>query len=257
MSITKKLVLVLGPIVLLSTSLHIRTAFGDIPLEPINVSYAISSTVNYDGSNGMIDFDVNVTLECEITYNCSVEGQIQPPTETKPATCYLGVSPYSGTLTVDYHIDRPFMSDLDGKRSIPLPQGGQELLGDSPPIEIPIDSVGTLVIIVHGHLLGDVSIASTLHISLEWSTWETHEFDVLCNTPTALLTMETAYNVYFTVTVSLVGFDVASKDSTAKQVSGNPSVEFVIPEFPTMLILPLFMIATLLTVIIYRIKHTP
>jgi hypothetical protein len=32
-------------------------------------------------------------------------------------------------------------------------------------------------------------------------------------------------------------------------------VQYVIPEFPTFLILPLFVIATLLTVIIYRRKH--
>jgi len=31
---------------------------------------------------------------------------------------------------------------------------------------------------------------------------------------------------------------------------------WVIPEFPTFLILPLFMIATLLTVIVYRRKHS-
>jgi len=234
----KKLSLLLSIFVLLY-ALSIRTAFGDMPLESTRVSYVVSSSVSYNGPLEQISFDVDVTLQCETTYNGSVYGEFPSPNEHEPAICHLEVAPYSGILTVDYHIDRPALPDLGGSKSIPLPLRGQYILGDSPSIIIPITvdttPVGTIIIVIHGHLFGDISLNSTHHVSLEWSTWETQELTILSNAPTVLLTMGTTYKVYFTVTVSVGTFDVVTVDSPTKDISGDPSIEYVIPEFPSLI----------------------
>lgn len=193
--------------------------------ESLTVSYSISRNASYTGPLGR-SWDVTVTLESETIYSCSVD-EVQPGT----STCHLNVAPHSGTLTVDYDIHRPVLPPSIGSKSIPLPQGGQELLGDSPPIVIPIDDIGTITIVIHGHLSGDLStnIGSAIPTSLEWSTWETKDTVVSADAETVLLTMETKYSVSFTVTVSVLDFDVVSKDIPLRHVSGNPLAEFVVP----------------------------
>ncbi len=258
MDMSRNLIFILNLFVLLST-LSIKTAFGEmVSLGPTHVSYTVFNSVSYDGPVGQISFDVNVTLECETIYNGSVYGEIPPPSETEPATCLIDVAPYSGTLTTDYHINRPTQPDLDGSKSIPLPLGGQELLGGSPPISIPIvvDTIpiGTITIVIHGYLFGHLSLNSTFYTLLEWSTWETKEFNITSNAPIVLLTLETRYGVAFTVTVSVNSFDVVSVDSPMEEVEGSPSVEYVIPEFPSDLILPLFIIVSLIAVILRKRK---
>ena len=57
-----------------------------------------------------------------------------------------------------------------------------------------------------------------------------------------------------------VTYDIYSDDTTVNMTENKQITltleDFIIPEFPTFLILPLFMIATLLAVIVYRKKHT-
>jgi hypothetical protein len=244
----RKFALVLSLIVLLPAS-SIAIAFGDIPLASTNVTYTVSGTASYDGrSIGQIGFDVNITLEFEANYTYLVDGDFPGS-----ALCYLGVSPYSGTLTVNYQIYRPTMPDLNGSRLILMPQGGQELLGDSPPIAIPIDSSGTIETVIHGHLSGILSLDSRSPTSLEWSTWDIKIINITSNAPIALL-VTTQYAVSFNVTVSMNDFDAVAENVPQKEVSGNPP-EFVIPEIPSLIILPLFMMATLLAVTVYKRKR--
>lgn len=234
-------------LIMLLSPLGIRTAIADVSLASPDVSYKVSYPVSHTGSLGQISFDVNATLECITTYNCSVDGVLPPS-----STCHLNVTPKYGTLTVIYHIHRPIQADIDGSKSVALPQGGQELLGDSPPITYLIDSIGNITIIIHGHLSGNVSVntGSVNPTSLEWSTWTPQDTVVSASVNTVTLTLQTAYKVSFTVTVSILGFDVASEDSTLKTAPGNPFSEFVVPEFPSLIILPLFVITTLLAVYI-------
>ena len=208
-------------ILILVTSV-INVAHAD---ESLTVSYEVSRDVNYAGPLGW-SWDVTVTLECEAIYSCSVD-EAQPGT----STCHLNVAPHSGTLTIDYDIRRSVLPPSIDSKSIPLPQGGQELLGDSPPISIPIDELGTITIVIHGQLSGDLSadIGSANPTSLEWSTWETKDTVVSADAETVLLTMDTKYSVSFTVTVSVLTFDVVSKDIPLEQVSGNPSADFAVP----------------------------
>lgn len=210
--------------VLILTMIPISSALAD---ESVIVSYTASRHVPYDGPIGMIDFDVNVTVEYEVTYDFSVDGDL--PT----STCHLQATPNSGTLTLDYHIDRPIGKDLDGSKSIPM--SGENLLGDSEPIAIPVGGdIGNVTIIIHAHLFANLNpdTGSATPNSLEWSTWGTQDTVISADTETVLLTMETEYKVFFTVTVSIHGFDVASRDSTIKGFPGTPSAEFLIPEFP-------------------------
>ena len=242
---------ILSVIVLLS-SLGIRTVCAEATLQQTDVSYTASRPVIYDGPMGMIDFTVTATLECVVTYNCSATGVLPPS-----STCHLNATPKSATLTVEYHIERPIGSDIDGSQSIPLPvEELSGLLGDSPPIVIPIDTIGTITIVIHGHLVGNLTldIGSADPTSVEWSTWTPQDTVVSASVSTVNLTMATTYQVSFTVTVSIPPFDPVSRDSTVDQVAGEPSHECVIPEFSSLLILPIFMTAILLAVIVYRKK---
>jgi hypothetical protein len=69
------------------------------------------------------------------------------------------------------------------------------------------------------------------------------------------LTLNTTYNVYVTVSVSVSGFNVASRDSDPRQFSGSPSPTFVVPEYPEFIILPLFLAALLLIAIVHKRKE--
>lgn len=244
----RKQILVLSLVLLFV--LVVRIAFADVPLTSTYVSYEASDSVSYYGSPEMVAFDINVRLECEANYTYLVDGDF-PGT----AVCYIGTEPFSGTMSVDYFIHCPMMSDSDGHESIPLPQGGQELIGDSPPIGIPVDSaVGTIEIIIHGLLLGVLSLDSkNSNASMQWSTWNVKNITITANAP-SILSLSTKYNVSFTVNVAITGFDVVSVNTTGIEVLGDP-YEFVIPEFSSFLILPMFMIATLLAVIAYKRKR--
>ena len=215
-------------LVLLLMTSSIGTALAD---ESLRVSYTASRSVSHTAPIGQGSFDMTVTIELEVTYTCSMDGVLPGA-----STCHLNVAPHSGTLTVDYDIEPPIGPDLVGSKSIPLPQGGRELLGDPPPIIIPIDSVGDITIVIHGRLLADLTpdVGSAKPSSLEWSTWETHDTVVSADVENVLLTMDTKYSVSFTVTVSVGVFELPSKSVPVEQFPGNPSAEFVIPEFPTL-----------------------
>lgn len=226
-------------------------AFADVSLASTDVSYTASRRVSHTGSLGQIDFDVNATVQCNTNYSCSTDGVLPPS-----STCHLNVAPKSGTLTVVYHIHRPILRDIDGSKSIPLPLGGQELLGDSPPIAIPIDSYGTITIVIHGRLSASLSVenGSVNPNSLEWSRWGTNDTVVSSSMNKVTLTLDTVYKIYFTVSVSISGFDVARRDSDPGQFSGSPSPAFVVSEYPSFIVPPLFLAVTLVTVIIYGRK---
>lgn len=217
-------------LVLLLMTSSIGTALAD---ESLKVSYTASRSVSHTAPIGQGSFDMTVTIELEVTYTCSVDGVLP-----SASTCHLNAAPHSGTLTVDYHIEPPIGPDLVGSKSIPLPQGGQELLGDPPPISIPIDSAGDIIIVIHGRLLADLTtdLGSTNPSSLEWSTWETQDAVVSADVESVLLTMETNYSVSFTVTVSVGGFESPSKNIPVQQFPGNPTAEFVIPEFSILIV---------------------
>jgi len=247
MSITKKLVLVLGLVALLSASC-IRTAFGDVSIESTTVSYTASRSISYDGPPDMIDFDVTVTLEFRTAYSCSIDGVLP-----SPSTCHLNSTPLSGSLALDYHIDRPDKRDLDGHRSIPLPQGGREVVGHSPPIDVPID-IGTITVEIDGHLRGYLStdVGVVYPDSFMWTSWEGQNVTVYADDEIVRLTMLTTYSVVFTVLVSVDNFPMTGRNSNTYEIEGKPYHVFVIPEIPSSLVLTLFMMATLLAVIVYK-----
>lgn len=149
---------------------------------------------------------------------------------------------------------------MDGFQSIPLPFGGQELLDDSLPIIIPIPlppepPVGTITIVIHGHLFGELNpVPGTADpTSLEWSTWGSEDTVIMAEVETVDLTMETAYNVYFTVTVSVGTFPLANKDThPAAEFPGDPPVIFVIPEFLSQMFFIMSIIATIFIIVIHK-----
>jgi len=220
---------ILKVLALLLMASTINVAFAN---ESLEVSYTASRNVSYTALIGPGSFDVTVTLVLEAIYTSSVDGTLPGA-----STCHMNVAPYSGTLTVGYHIKPPIGPDLDGSKSIPLPQGGQELLGDSPPIIIPIDSTVDVTILIHGCLLADftTNVGSINPHSLQWSTWETQDTLVSASTKNVLLTMETKYSVSFTVTLTVGSFEFPSQNIPVEQFPGDPSAKFVIPEFPTLI----------------------
>ena len=242
----RKLVFALGIMILLS-SLSIGTVFADCKTH-CSVSYTASSSVSH--SRAGYSYNVTVTVVGLTDYNCSVEGDLPPN-----ATCYWTVRPDGGNVTVDYHIERPTGGDIDGSRTKTLPYEGQELLDDLD-IEIPINSIA-ITVTLHGHLFGNLapSAGSVDPDQLEWSTWGTQETIISASVDTVDLDMSTTYSVYFTVCVSVDGFEIGCADSPTVYVEGIPIIDCIIPEFPFLLITPLFMIATLLAATFHRRRH--
>jgi len=220
---------ILGVLALLIMASFIDVAFAD---ESLEVSYTASRSISYTAPIGPGSFDVTVTLVLKVIYTCSVDGVLPGA-----STCHVNVAPYSGTLAVEYHIESPIGPNLDGSESIPLLQGGRELLGDSPPIIIPVDSTADIAILIHGCLLADFSTnaGSINPQSLQWSTWETQDTVVSASTENVLLTMETEYSVSFTVTVTVGSFEFPSQNIPVERFPGDPRASFAIPEFPTLI----------------------
>jgi len=243
----RKLVFALGITILLS-SLGVGTVFADCKTHCF-VSYTASRSVSR--SSGGYSYFVTVTVFGVTNYTCSVDGDL-PPT----ATCHWDVTPNGGSLSVDYRIKRPILPDIVGSRTILLPYEGQELLNDLA-IEIPIGSTATITITLHGHLFGDLtpSIGSVNPDQLEWSTWGTQDTVVSADNDTVDLTMVTIYSVYFTVCVSVGIVEIGCADSSIAEVVGIPIIDCIVPEFPSMLIMPLFMITASLAAIVYKRKQ--
>ena len=137
-----KFVLALA-LIILASSLCIKETFAGVS---VNVSYTASRNVDYTGSLTQISFSITATLNCEVTYNSVIEG----------STCHLNATPSSAQLKIDYHITRRILTDIDGTNTTQLPpQLLSGLIGDSPPILIPIaNGAGTITIIIHGKLIG-------------------------------------------------------------------------------------------------------
>jgi hypothetical protein len=151
------------------------------------------------------------------------------------------VKPGSGTLAVNYTVDRPLLK-RSGSRSVPI--NPTRLLGDSPPIPVYDDGTINITVIIHGHLKGQVTVignGSATPSSVTWSTWETVDITVSANANAQngqIIQVQTAtkYVVYFTVKVELIGIEAFTRDSPAKEVSGSPAIQSnisVIPEFST------------------------
>jgi hypothetical protein len=207
-------------LIILSSSLCIKETFADVPA---NVSYTASRNVSYTGSLTQISFSITATLNCEVTYNNVLEG----------STCHLSATPSSALLTINYHITRRLLADIDGTNSTQLPpQLLSGLVGDSQPIPISIgNGAGTITIVVHGKLIGQnlvVTQGSANPNLVQWSTWAPQNTSISSTNSQVTLKMDTEYDVSFTATVAIVGFDVASKDSTVGQFSGNISPTFAI-----------------------------
>jgi hypothetical protein len=230
------------------------TAFADTFLASSTVTYTATREFNYAGPIGAMDFDINMTLQCETTYINTTDGAL-PPT----SACHLNVTPSSASLTADYHFNRP---SKDGSKTVPLSLNELSgLLGDSPPIPIPIGDppVGTITVVLHGRLMAQnltvTPQGSANPTSLSWSNWTPQDTVIAANSSPVTLQMDTAYELSFTITVSILPFPDVTRDSPSKQYSGNPSPTFVVAEFPSFLVLPLFTVTTLLAVIVYRRKR--
>jgi hypothetical protein len=239
-------------VVIVLSSLNVGTTFAYVSLTSEVVSYTASFPIGYDGRIGQISFDLTMTLTCETNYSTISEG-ILPPS----STVHLNVTPSSATLTVDYHITCPLLPNLNGSNSTVLPTAAlYGLLGDSLPIVIPIESYGTIKIVIHGKLLAEnltaIPQGSVSPTSLNWTTWTPHDTVVSAEVSSVTLKMDTAYDTYFTVTVSILGFDVVSVDSPSKEFSGTPAPAFTIPELLSKHIIPLLMIAFLLLTTVNR-----
>lgn len=248
----KKSMIVLGLVILLS-SLGIKTALADVSLASTDVSYTASRSVSYAGAFNEISFEVNATLQCATTYSCSPSGV--PPSSS---TCHLSVTPNSALLTIDYHIKRYLQSDLNGTKPIQLSiEQLSGLVGNSPsPIVIPVDSAGTIAIVIHGKLIGQnltvTPQGSANPNAVQWLDWTTQDTVISSANSRVTLEMDTAYEVSFAVTVLIPPFAEVSQDSLLQQCSGNVPPTFVIPEFPSLIMLTIFMLATLLAVTVYK-----
>jgi hypothetical protein len=182
------------------------------------------------------DVDASVNVTCAVAYSCT-DGTIQPD-----KTCVYSVkaSPGSGTLTVDYAVDRPLLK-RSGSPSVPI--NPEWLIGDSPPITVYDDGAVRITVTIHGQIAGNVSLTgngSATPTTLVWTRWETKNITVSASPNAQIgqkisIQLATKYRVYFTVSVELIGIEVLTKDSPSKEVSGSPPIQSeiaVVPEMP-------------------------
>jgi hypothetical protein len=202
-------------------------------------SYVVSNSTVY--SSALVDFNVTASLQFQATYNCTTEGALPPN-----MICHLKASQKDGMLNTTYHID-VLGSPTNGSWSMPLPQ----VLGDSPAYPIPLGGTGiTMTITIHGHLKANVTLdtGSVNPSQLTWTSWGTQNTTVTASVNSVILTLDTAYSVYFTITLSYSGIGSISQNSTETLGIGTPKPQFPVAEFPTYYFLPLLMISSLLIV---------
>jgi hypothetical protein len=209
----------------------IRTTVADTSS---SVSYTATQNAGYTGSFTQISFSVNATLTCGVTYTCSNS----PPSSTYRLTA----TPNSALLTVGYHIDSP-VGNKEGTNATQFSsQLISGLVGDSPAIPIPFQIAGiggTLTIIIHGKLIGqNVTVTpqgSANPNAILWTTWTPKDIVIESISSQGTLKMDTLYEVSITASVTMVGLNVASGNSSVKQFSGNTSPTFAVslPTSPT------------------------
>jgi hypothetical protein len=182
------------------------------------------------------DVDASVNVNCTVVYNCT-DGAIEPD---KTSTYSVEATPGSGTLTVNYTVDRPLLK-RSGSPSVPI--NPEWLIGDSPPITVYDDGTVKITVAIHGQIVGNVSLTgngSVTPTAVVWTVWETKNITVSASPNAQIgqkisIQMATKYRVYFTVNVDLVGIEVLTKDSPSKEVSGVPPIQSeitVVPEMP-------------------------
>lgn len=230
-------------LLVLSCLLNTKAVFGQELAKSEIVSYQVSDNV-FDADPFGVSFDVNLTLECRVNYTYLVQGEL--PGE---AVCQLSAAPYSGTLAVDYQVFSPSMPDLTGSKSVVLPENGRELLGQSSPLALEIGSAYTMEIIIHGRLFGSLKVGSIEYLKIEWSAWATRTMNMEASAPVDVF-LTTEYETFFTVNVSMTDSS-AYDNSTSRKVLGDPAI-FIIPEFPSLLVLPLSAMITLIGVLMRR-----
>jgi hypothetical protein len=221
------------------------------------VSYHVATD---DVLPALTDIDASVTLDCSAVFNCS-DGTVLPNNSTKYS---ITAKPGSGTLTVNYTVNRPLLKK-SGSPSVPI--NPTWLLGDSPPITVYDDGTIKITVIIHGHLNGQVTAignGSATPSSVTWSTWETINITVSANAnaqngQTIQIQTATKYVAYFTVNIELIGIEAFTKDSPTKEVSGSPSFYssiFVVPEFSMWHQLLLTFLALLIITITLKKNNT-
>ena len=189
-----------------------------------------------DGSPEREDVDTSVDVTCTVVYNCT-DGTVEPD-----KTCIYSVKaiPGSGTLIVNYSIDRPLLK-RSGSPSVSI--NPEWLIGDPPPITVYDDGAVRITVTIHGQIVGAVSLTgneSATPTTVVWTKWETKNITVSASPNAQVgqkisIQVATKYRVYFTVSVELIRIEVLTKDSPSKEVSGSPPIQSeiaVVPEMP-------------------------
>jgi len=244
---SKKRILFVFAMLLLSLAVPAGRAFSET-----TVSYYVATD---DVFPALTDINASVTFDCSAVFNSS-DGAVLPNNSMNYS---IAAKPGSGTLTVNYTVDRPLLK-RSGSPSVPI--NPTWLLGDSPPITVYDDGTIKITVVIHGHLNGQVTAAgngSATPSSVTWSTWETIDITVSANAnaqngQTIQMQTATKYVVYFTVKVELIGIEAFTQDSPTEEVSGSPAVQseiLVVPEFSAwaLLLLTFLTLSIVITIV--------
>jgi hypothetical protein len=119
------------------------------------------------------------------------------------------------------------------------------------------EPIVTMTITVHGRMIGDLTTdyGSADPSQLTWSAWGTNATTVSASVGSVTLNMSTTYRAYITVAFTMPGWNSPSRNSDSFECIGVPSVGYVIPEFPSFIIVPLFMSTTLLAIVLHKRKR--
>jgi len=197
--------------------------FGVVQATEANqVTYIAKQNLIQAGSFTQIGFDINVTLTTHVVYT---NLNSQPS-----SACLINATLTDASLTTDYHISVPLMQDIDGSNVTQIPpQLLSSLLGSSQPIPI-LDKGVRITLVLHRKLVANnitvLPQGSATPTNIQWVSWTPNEVNITSNGSIVTMQMDTAYEFSVTTTVSVLMFDVLTKDSSLKQFSGIPTPIF-------------------------------
>ncbi len=203
-------------------TLSMLTLLASLPLAhgiPTLVSYDLINCVEWHDDFNLISFNITGTIHMEAFFDCTTEGQ----------TCQITANKHNETFSINYQV-KVYTQQDEGIITVPTPQ----LLGDTAPYTIPLGTTGaTLSIIAHSHILGTPKpeLGTATPSTLTWTNWTTKNTNL--SQPNTLLTLNTTYSFYMTISFGYMGVEPFPTNSTSVEAQGVPSVEWIIPEYPS------------------------
>lgn len=197
------------------------------------------------------DLNLTVLIEFRLLLTFS-DGEIYPNTTH---LCEINIAPQYVNLTTSLDADLGMIKFTGATNTVSLSHS--YLLGDSPSIPISYGSI-TVTVWIHGSFTSSLGIqnCSVNPMNLIWMSWGVKNVNISTSAEpfqTLPADVQLNYSAGFDVQVEGLISGYGETPSIGDQKAITNSID-VIPEFPSHIILPLFLLSTLLAVMTYKKK---